>query len=360
MKICILSHNLNPETGIGEFVDSLIKETRLLLPQAIFTVMTDADILKPDYRSILKNWFEIRRNIRRADIIHAIDAYPYGLIAALANLSIGRPLIITAIGTGSLQLLDRFSLKSLLLHWTYGRACSLTAISNYVAQELKKHIKNKEVLIVNPGINYDYWSTISIGPIVSKLKELQPYLLTVGEFKRRKGYDVMLPIVSEVLETNTNVKYVIVANTGRNIQYRDEIRQQIKNLGLSNKTIIMSGLSREELRAVFQSAHLYLTLPQNADGDVEGFGMAILQGAATGLPALVGRGSGADDAVENNLSGLLVSSREPHAVAREINELLKDVTLREKFSDGAQEFARKMDWRNQLRSYVKIYQDLKK
>lgn len=358
MKICVLSHNLNPETGIGEFVINLVKEAQVLLPQADFTLMTDGDILKPGFASIINNWAEIRRKIRESDMIHAMDAYPYGFVAAVANIFINRPLIITAIGTGSTQSLGGFGLKSLLLRWVYSRSSVITAISGYVARKIEKHIK-KKVSIINPGIDYDYWSTAEDLPIDQKLESLGPYLLSVGEFKRRKGYDVMLPIINDVLKANAGVKYVIVANMTRNAKYRDELKAQIKDLGMEETVTIMSGLSREYLRAVFQHAYLYVTLPQKVNGDIEGFGLAILQAAAAGLPALVGSGSGADDAIRDGVGGFLMPQDDKALIERKINEIISDKELHSRLSAGAREFARSMGWREQTKGYVEIYQRLK-
>lgn len=360
MKICILTRSLNTYTGSGEFVFNFIKETKLLMPEIVFFTMTNEDILELNFFSLIKNWSRIRCQIQRADIIHAFDAYPYGVIAVLANFFINRPLIITAIGTGSLQLFDYHSWKAKLFRLAYTRASRITAISRYVANEIERHVKNIKVEVINPGIDYDYWSAVRAAPIDIRLKGLQPYILSVGELKRRKGYDVMLPIMSDVFKVNSNAKYVIVGNIGRNLEYRDKLYRQIKELGLEDKVVILSDLSRDDLRSVFQHAYLYFTLPQNVSGDIEGFGISILQAAAAGLPAIVGKGSGAEDAVTHDLSGFLISSDQPSKIVEKINELLTEEILREKLLEGAKEFAIKMRWQNQVKPYVRIYQELNK
>ncbi len=355
MKIVVLAHTLDDRTGTGEFVSSMINHTQDSVPDTSFSVMTSEDLLAPSYICVLKNWSAIREKLRNADVVHAIDAYPYGAIAALANIRIGRPLVITTVGTGSTQLFERFTWKAWLLRWAYAQADHITAISEYVARKIESHVREVKVEVVNPGINCEYWEQTSSLPIDKELRNVEPYILSVGEFKSRKGYDVILPIMKEVLVANPTAKYVIVANMEKNHEYRERLMKQIQELGIEDRVVILSRLSRDELRNAYQRASLYLTLPQESKGDVEGFGMAILQAAACGVPAVVGRGSGADDAVLDRVSGFLVSSADPNEVAEKANELLKNVSLHGELSKGARNLAKSLTWQNQVGPYAAIY-----
>lgn len=360
MKICILANTLNDKTGAGEFAVNLSKWATDILPQAVFSFMTGDDLLSPGYFKLLKNWPKIVCKIREADVIHALDGYPYGVIAMLANLFINKPLIITAVGTGSIQKLKGFGLKSVLLRLAFVRADRITAISQFVAQKVREEVKRVAITVINHGVDYEYWSMISATRVDNQLATLIPYILSVGELKRRKGYDRMLPIIGRILEKAPNIHYVIVANTDKNMNYYSELCSQIEHLGLDGRVHFLSQLSREELRNVFQKAELYFTLPQNIGGDVEGFGLSILQAAAAGLPAVVGRGSGASDAVADNESGFLVAGEDVKEILTKVERLLTNRIERDRMSKNARDFSRRMSWKIKVCDYADTYKELNK
>lgn len=360
MKICLLTHSLDIQTGAGESAYNITKCIKELLPEVDFSFITSNDLLKPSYFGVFRNLGKIYKRMRDADIIHAMDVYPYGVVAMFVNFLLNKPMIITAIGTGSIQLLSRSGWKAFFSRMVYKRANYITAISRYIAEEIKKEIKSVDVKVINLGVDYKYWSEKGESSLNDKIKNLKPYILSVGELKRRKGYDVILPILGELFKKHIDLNYIIVANVERNFVYRDELYRQIEELGLSKRVYFFSRLSRDDLRFVFQNAHLYLTLPQNINGDVEGFGLTIVQSSGCGTPVIVGRGSGAEDAIINNQSGFLVDSRDKKDVLSKIESILENNVLREKLSIGAKKLAQRQDWINTVAPYVDIYKKILK
>ena len=356
MKICLLTHSSDSSTGAGRFASRLANGIESGIPGTQISILTANNLLSPKLGSLFFNLRSIRKEFRMADVIHALDAYPYGVMAHLANIFINKPLIITAVGAGSVKFLQSKSWRYFLLRRAYISATKLTAISGYVAKEIKKYIPNLEIAVINHGVDSDFWSKEE-GLLDDGISKAKPYILTVGEMKERKGYVKALEVMSEVLKSCPKVKYVIVSNVERNIIYWRKIEEQIRNLKLTNKVIVVSKISDENLRIIYQNAIAYLLLPQNVGGDVEGFGLALLEAAASGLPVVVGKGSGADDALINNISGYLVNQNSPHETVQRLVNLIKDDKLREKLSTGARTFAIKMSWPKQVSKYLKIYEE---
>ncbi len=357
MKTLYLTHTLNNRTGIGEFASNVINGVRKMsgiTPE----VLTSEDFLSVNFFKLIMNWPKIRQKIREADLIHALDTYPYGVMAVLAKLFIKKPLIITAIGSGSLQNLQGKGIRTLLLRYAYRKATIVTAISRYVAEEINKVLPEVSVEVINPGVDYRYWGRSENSEITSMLHKFQPYLLTVGEIKKRKGYSVLLPILEKIIKNGSEVQYVIVGNRDRNQKYWNELDVLIRNLGIEREVSVLSNISREDLRTVYQNASLYVLLPQNINGDVEGFGLSVIEAAAAGVPAVVGKGSGAEDAVLHGQSGFLVSSENPEEVRSRIEEIIQNPELRRKLSQGALQFAEKMTWENKIKRYIEVYEKI--
>ena len=353
MKICVLSQTLNSRTGAGVFTGSIIGEVKRSRPDIEFSVVTSENYIKPSFYYLLKNWPHIRNEIKKSDLVHALDAYPYGVIACLANLGVSKPVIITAVGSGSIGKLSNFGWKPQLLRWAYRRATRVTAISCYVAREINKVLPGLSIEVINPGVDYDFYGSKSGGV---KTSAEYKYIITQGEFKRRKGYEEILPVIKEVMMVKPDLRYMIVANESRNESYRDKLYKLMEDLGIRDKVVVRSNLSREELRETYRNACLYLTLPTNVEGDVEGFGMAIMEAAATGTPAIVGKGSGADDAVLDGQSGFLVDGGNREQVVEKILLILDNGRLREKLSNGAKKWASENSWESKVKRYISLYE----
>ncbi len=353
MKICVFAQTLNPKTGTGVLVGNIVDGVKKQKNDIEFSIMTREDYLKPSAYHILRNWFEIRNKIKESDLLHAFDVYPYGVIAHLVSFGLSKPLVITAIGSGSIQKLHGPGIKSWLVKRTLSKAKNVIAISNYIANEIKKTIPELAIQVINPGVDYGFYSFSN----ESMQKDLKSgYILTQGEFKRRKGYSEMLPIIKKVMDVHPNLKYVIVANKERNLEYQKELYELMEKLDIRDRVIVKGNLSQEDLRETYRQASLYFTLPRNIKGDIEGFGMAIMEAAATGTPAIVGRGSGADDAVHDGESGFLVNGESEDGVVEKILEILDNQDGYSTLSTAAKDWARDHQWLNQLRGYIQIYE----
>lgn len=356
MKICLLTHTLNPKTGIGIFTTGIVDGVGRLKPDVEFLLLTSEDYLESSLSRLAKNWAYIRRQIWNADLVHAIDAYPYGVIASLANVLISKPIVLTAVGSGSVRILGGLGLKSFLLRWAYRRATTVTAISHYIANEVNKVLPGLSIEVINPCVDNDFYSQEDGGSYPNVPEGA--YVITQGEFKERKGYEEILPTMRIVMDARPDVRYVIVGNAQLNKDYQKKLYSIMDRLGIRNKILVLSDLSREELRAVYRNAVLYLTLPKNFKGDVEGFGMAIMEAAATGTPAVVGRGSGADDTVSDGRSGFLVNGSDREEVVRRIMQIIDDKELRDKLSNGAKSWAKENAWDRKVVKYLELYEEV--
>ena len=69
--------------------------------------------------------------------------------------------------------------------------------------------------------------------------------------------------------------------------------------------------------------------------EVEGLGIVFLEAAACGKPVVAGRSGGAEEAIVDEQTGLLVEGAEPKAVALAIARLLRDTGWRSAWAPPA-------------------------
>ena len=90
----------------------------------------------------------------------------------------------------------------------------------------------------------------------------------------------------------------------------------------------------------------------------EGYGVAAREAMAYGRPVVVTAVGGLTDAVEDEVTGLLVPSRDPAALRRAIERLLGDGELRGRLGDAARMKARTdFSWEMTTMATIAVYRD---
>ena len=76
-------------------------------------------------------------------------------------------------------------------------------------------------------------------------------------------------------------------------------------------------------------------------GDVEGFGIAILEANLLGVPAVGARNCGIEDAIDHGVSGLLVDPKDAVAITAAVETIMRQ---RESFSRQALQWVAQHSW----------------
>lgn len=362
MRVCFLNNDLSERTGAGQFglrlTGNLVAADRTLS----VTVLTAVGCGHPRERAILptrwwqlpRRWFAIREEFRRADIIHALDGWPWGVIAALAAIGLRKPLVITAIGTGAIQPL--YGLRRWILAWAYRRADALAAISSYTRREILKKIPGLTIAVVNHAVDAAEFAAPTLERLPAeeqeRIRSLRPYVLSVGAPKARKGFPDSLRAFALIAPKFPGLRYVIV---GGGAAIFGRIAAE---LGIGDRVTILRRLPRPTVVTLYQNAELFLLMPRDVGKDVEGFGFAFLEAAAAGIPVIGTRESGAEDAVLDRENGALVAPGDAAAAADAMARILGDSALRARFRSASRSFARRMSWARVVASYRAMYHAL--
>jgi phosphatidylinositol alpha-1,6-mannosyltransferase len=88
-----------------------------------------------------------------------------------------------------------------------------------------------------------------------------------------------------------------------------------------------------------------------ATGDVEGFGIAILEANALGIPAIGALGCGIEDAINDGESGYLIHHDDATAFINALQQILEN---KNGFSKQAKAWAQMHDWKIIVERYVEV------
>jgi len=369
MKICFLNKSLDIRGGVGRYgrdmVENIsrqpgVEEIVVLTEEASGhnlekSILLNAHRLR-DFGNLLTNVFRIRKYIKKYDIIHALDGYPYGVIAALANIGINKKLIINGIGTYSILPLDQ-PVKGFLMKWAYRKANKVLCISHYTEKQLLKRVKLDNTVVINHGVDYaKFVEFASCFSGENKIKE--KIILSVGGgLKRRKGLHISIPAIGIVREKYPNIKYYIVGSQTDDADYFENLKNLAKENGLEKNVVFLENLSDEELIKLYYSADLFLLVSVNIGSDFEGFGLVYLEANACGKPAIGTFNCGAEDAIIDGETGILVPQNDIQKTAEAVLKLLDNQDLAKKLGENGKRRAQQMNWDNVAKNYIKLYKN---
>lgn len=146
-------------------------------------------------------------------------------------------------------------------------------------------------------------------------------LVTVGRLVPEKGHEVLLHALGSLVAEGRDVNLTVVGSGAR----RERIASLAEELGLARQVRLAGQLPPEALVEALAAAHAFV-MPSLR----EGFGVALIEGMATGLPAIATRSGGPDDIVRPT-EGVLVEPGD----AAELADAIRHVADAPETFDGA-------------------------
>jgi len=355
MNILHLANTVDPRSGWGrlsrEVIERLIQRghTIDLLTEVASNDPTEQPILKRSWKALL-GLPEIRRHIKKADLVHAWEANPYGIVSYLAGLGIKKPKIIIATGAYSIQPLYNRN-TSTILKKTYRDADRVVCISKYIEDEIKRVVPEAKTEVVTLGVDFNRFSGERRVP-------KERFILGVGNVGSRKGYQVSIPAFAEVAKRIPDIKYFIAGIIENELH--PKLQAQIKTLGLEDRVIFLGSLDDTRLKELYLSAELFILTSVNLHHHFEGFGLVFLEAASAGLPVIGTTGNGIRDAINEGKNGILVPQYDEHATAEAIIRILENPELKQRFSTESITWAKRNSWDNTVDQYTRIYDEVRK
>ena len=350
MKILIICNSANQKIGIGRFASGLSESFKSYGNSV--EILSEENIKLSKFKTIFEFFKTIkflRKEIKNYDITIAIDPNPIGILAHLATLGLKKRPIIHTLGTYAL-LPEKNNLRKILIKWAYDRSPFIIIINNFMKRKIvESGCKLKKYFIVPIGID------LSKFKILERLEEKkEEYILTVGLLKARKGYDLSVAAFAKIAPEFPNLKYVVV---GGELNEKDvfiaNLLKFIKENNLESRIIFKSNLSEEELIDTYRNAKLFVMCPVSTRYSLEGFGQVYTEAGLYSLPALGTFDSGAEEAIKNNETGILVPPK-VEEITESMKKLLNNPNLIYTLGTNAKEFALSLELKLANKSYQEI------
>lgn len=231
-----------------------------------------------------------------------------------------------------------------LTHWSLKQFDDLIAVSHFTKELALSVDGSLSVKIINNGFS------IPGKPIDSNAVNIKGYpkLVTVGNVTYRKGQQNLIKALPKIREKFPNVHYHIIGLPTEQIVFE----KLAQSLDVSDAVTFHGALSNDDLYAVVASCEISVMLSERLNnGDVEGFGIAVLEANALGLPSIGSSNSGIADAIKKHYSGQLVLPNDIDSITMALENIMDDYDV---YSANAKVWAEGFEWQIVIKNYLNV------
>jgi phosphatidylinositol alpha-1,6-mannosyltransferase len=245
------------------------------------------------------------------------------------------------IGHGTEFIITMSARSKKINTWTFSSADVVIYVSNYTKKIAEQTgIFNKRSYIINNGGDKELFYPLDETQIrqFKKIKGIseQKIILTVGHVQPRKGHEFVIRAMPQILASVPNAHYYCIGPP----RYLSHLQEVCKELNVESSVHFPGRIPPEELLLWLNACDVFaLTSVATEYGDVEGFGIVIIEAALCAKPSVVTEDSGPGEAIIEGVTGFGVPEKDHRAIAEKIILFLKEDVLRKTMGDKARIYA---------------------
>ena len=331
----------------------------------------------------LKLFFNLQKIItqEKPDLLWAGEVLPAGVVVRLVARMYSLPYIVSTHGADVLNPQLRQGLSSkrrlCLLKKVLQGAKLIITNSEYTRLIVSKlGIKREKSIVVYPAPN--------ITPKIKKIKNQKiteniktiknlrqngyKIVLTVARQERRKGVDMVLQAMTRVWLDQPKVAYVVVG-AGPYLEKLKAISKAVDHFVDNRPRVYFTEyVSDDELNYIYSLADVFIMVPREERGLIEGFGSTYLEAGLHSLPVIGSKVGGVPEAIvelydgnSDAATGVLVNNpKNSNEIAKKILMLIKDEGIAKKLGENGKAWLTRFKWVEQARKIENKLEDVSK
>jgi glycosyltransferase involved in cell wall biosynthesis len=201
--------------------------------------------------------------------------------------------------------------------------------SQWTARALSAyHVPIERVRIVEPGTDapaHEHAPRADVGTLS---------LLCVATVTLRKGHAVLVDALADLRDRRWHLS--CVGSLTRDPQAVEDLNRRITRLRLTNRVSLLGDLDGATLERYYERADVFVLASY-----LEGYGMALAEAVARGLPIVSTTGGAIAETVPEH-AGLLVRPGDSRALAKALGEVMDDPDKRAALARGASAARRRL------------------
>lgn len=316
--------------------------------------LTPKSAMKRPGADLLSTVWTLRRFFqdKSADVVHSHNLVPHYLAAA-ACIGLSAKLVNTRHDMGhhysSKQgdFLYKLAMKRTAFGVAVCEAARLEFVSKASIPDFKSHT------IVN-GIdlsNYGLRSVINKRLLLDTLdiRDEKVVFGNVGRVNPVKDHETMLRAFHECIQNGLNAILVIVGHGPA----LDSVKRTVNNLKITKDVFFLG--QRSDISEVLKGFDVFLQ-----SSLTEGYSLALVEAAISGLPIIATRVGGNAEIIKDGESGRLVSARDVGAFSRAMLDLGRSDETRSRYGENAHSWATENgSVQTMYERYLNLYQGIR-
>ena len=294
--------------------------------------------LKKDWR---KTWRNLRNEYDRfkPEIVHShLSPSSFHVVKALSS----KTLVVQTVHSSRIfhTFLQRIYHKK--------RISRYVAISNKVRSILidSLNLKPEKIVTIYNGIDLNKFK------INRKNNSGVKKIISIGRLTKAKDYPNLFRaldiLIQKLNKENIPLPSVNIVGTG---EIEKELKALTKKMNLDN---IVSFLGvRQDIPELLKESDIYVM-----SSEWEGLSISLIEALTSGIPIVATNAGSNNEVIENDVSGIIVPTKDPEALAEGIYNLIIDKDLRDRLSKEAIKRSELFAIENCAKKHVEMYKGL--
>lgn len=376
MRILVITWNYPPKSGGMEMMMyQLINHLRSYAEVQVFGPYAEEGApkkasMRPQREGLiwffLTAWGTCLRLLREEsfDVIIAGSTLVMPTVYALGRL-FNLPVAVNVYG---LDLIYTHPLYQLMLKTLLRRFDRVFAISQASKREaIRRGASPNYMPVVHPGVDFSEFEKQPDQVSVKQQHGLagRAVLLSVGRLAKRKGIpEFVTCALPRIVEAQPDVIFLVVGdNPTQSLTHKEDVKAQIESATegrqLQDHVMLLGHVNRQTLIDLYHACDVFMLPGIDVPGDMEGFGIVLLEAAAAGKPVVAVRLGGIPDAVVDGKGGILTEAERWDEIADAVVTLLGDERLRQDMGQFGRERVRsELDWSIIAEQYMEHLKNL--
>ena len=166
-------------------------------------------------------------------------------------------------------------------------------------------------------------------PVLNRPKTVPPLILSVGIQHPRKGHDILLRALSQLLHHDWQA---VIVGSAYDPAHAQQLATLHKDFGLAGRVTLAGRVSADDLAQHYARATIFALATR-----YEGYGIVFDEALSYGLPIVSCKTGAVPDTVPAS-AGLLVPPDDPDAIAQALEQMLTNPILRDTMAQASRRF----------------------
>jgi phosphatidylinositol alpha-1,6-mannosyltransferase len=240
-----------------------------------------------------------------------------------------------------------------------GQFCRVVCISNLTQTAcLERGIPAPICTVISPGVEVPpdlptrAEARAKLSQLAGQNLEASELLLTVGRLVPRKGVASFVRRVLPSLSAQIPCLHYLVVGTGPDHRV---IRHAVREQGLEPRVHMLGHVEEEDLAFIYRGADVFVAPNIPYPGNMEGFGLVVLEASAMALPIVASDLEGLKNAIVPG--GILLPHDQPDRWIDELATLLENVHQRMQLGKKARRYvAAHRSWSAMADRYLALFE----